>query len=77
MVDYSSHIEINPEVMKGKPFIKGCRLTVESILRELSLGTPIEALTTNYEQLTKDSIYAALAFAADSLQRETARSGLR
>ena len=38
-------IETNPEVMFGKPVIKGTRVTVEQILRELGSGaTPDEVI---------------------------------
>ena len=38
MKDYMNFIEVNPEIMLGKPVIKGTRLTVELILEELSVG---------------------------------------
>ena len=60
---YTHKIIIDPEIMLGKPVIKGTRITVELILRKLSEGQTIEQLVNSYPQLSKDDIYAALTFA--------------
>ena len=70
MIDYTKEIEINPNIMFGKPVIKGTRLTVEMILEELSAGTTIKELVKAHQRLTAKAVYAALAFAADSLKGE-------
>lgn len=64
------YIEVNPEVMMGKPIIKGTRITVELILEELSAGKEVNDLLIAYPRLTKDAIWAALAFAADAIKGE-------
>ena len=64
-------ISINPAVMVGKPCIKGTRITVELILRELSAGQTFADLIDAYPHLTEDDLRAALAFAAEFLQHET------
>jgi len=63
-------IEINPEVMVGKPVISGTRITVELILRNLGAGLSPEQIIADYPQLTLDDIRAAQAFAADYLADE-------
>lgn len=60
-------IEINPEVMLGKPVIRGTRITVELILRKLSDGATDTDLLDAYPKLTREDIRAALAYAADSV----------
>jgi len=70
MVNYIDHIEINPKIMMGKPVIRGTRLTVEMILEELSAGTSVDELVNAHQRLTVEAVYAALAFAADSLKGE-------
>ena len=70
MKDYMNFIEVNPEIMLGKPVIKGTRLTVELILEELSVGKKEEDLLQAYPRLTQKAIWAALAFAADALKGE-------
>jgi uncharacterized protein (DUF433 family) len=64
-------IEINPEVMLGKPVIRGTRITVELILRKLSEGATEADLLEAYPRLTRQDIHAALAYAASSLAHET------
>jgi len=70
MQDYRQYITSNPNILFGKPAIKDTRIAVELILDELAAGTTIEELLEEYPRLTRDSIYAALAFAADTLRRE-------
>ena len=63
-------IEINPEVMGGKPVIRGTRIPVELILRKLGAGAALEAVLADHPRLTFDDIRAAQAFAADYLASE-------
>jgi uncharacterized protein (DUF433 family) len=63
-------IEINPNVMFGKPVIKGTRITVEHLLRKLAGGMTVEEILTDHPHLSPDDVYAAAAFAADYLARE-------
>ena len=58
-------IEINPEIMLGKPVLRGTRLPVEIILRKLAEGATGADLLDAYPRLTKQDIQAALAYAAD------------
>jgi uncharacterized protein (DUF433 family) len=67
----NNRVEINPEVMLGKPVIRGTRILVELILRKLSEGATEGDLLDAYPNLTAADIQAALAFAADSLAHET------
>ncbi|MCQ3931112.1 MAG: DUF433 domain-containing protein [Chloroflexi bacterium] len=59
-------ITVNPRVMVGKPVIRGTRLPVEQILRELGDGLTISELIEAHPRLTPDDIYAAIAYAADT-----------
>ena len=63
-------IERKPEVMLGKPVIKGTRIPVELIVRKLGEGTSIEDLLDGYPNLKKEDIQAALLYAADTLGNE-------
>lgn len=63
-------IEINPNIMFGKPVIKGTRITVEQILRKIAGGMSINDILHDHPHLTSDDIYAATAFAADYLAQE-------
>jgi len=63
-------IEINPEIMGGKPVIRGTRIPVELVLRKLGAGMAAEAILADHPKLTLDDIRAAQAFAADYLADE-------
>jgi len=63
-------IEINPDIMGGKPVIKGTRVPVETVLRKLGAGMAFDAILADHPRLTRDDILAAQAFAADYLADE-------
>ena len=52
-------IEINPEIMAGKPVIRGTRIPVETILRKLGAGMATEAILADHPRLTHQDILAA------------------
>jgi uncharacterized protein (DUF433 family) len=68
----NERIEINPEIMGGKPVIRGTRIPVETVLRKLGAGMTIEAILADHPRLTREDILAAQAFAADYLADEQA-----
>jgi uncharacterized protein (DUF433 family) len=63
-------IEINPNVMDGKPVIRGTRIPAELVLRKLGAGMSVEAILVDHPRLTLEDIHAAQAFAADYLADE-------
>lgn len=65
-----ARIEINPEIMFGKPVIRGTRITVELILRKLAAGMTADEIVADHPHLTVEDVYAAAAFAADHLAQE-------
>lgn len=63
-------IEINPQIMVGKPVIRGTRITVEQVLRKLGGGMTPEQIIEDHPRLTLEDIRAAEIFAADYLADE-------
>jgi uncharacterized protein (DUF433 family) len=59
-----ARISIDPQVCFGKPCIRGTRIWVALIVDNLAAGVTEAELLTNYPQLLRDDIRAALAFAA-------------
>ncbi len=59
---YTNVIVRNPEIMLGKPTIKGTRITVELIIRKLSGGYKIEEILEMYPHLNRLQILAALEY---------------
>jgi uncharacterized protein (DUF433 family) len=65
-----NRIEVDPNVMMGKPVIRGTRITVELILRKLSEGAVETDLLDAYPRLAREDIQAAMRYAADTLAHE-------
>ena len=65
-----NRIEIDPNVMMGKPVVRGTRITVELVLRKLSEGATETDLLNAYPRLTQADIQAAMRYAADALAHE-------
>ena len=69
----TEHPEItaDPHVMTGMPCIKGTRVTVANVVRQIAAGRTPDELCRDYPYLTIEKIRAALAFAADVSSSET------
>jgi len=65
MVNYQNIITIEPGKRGGKPCIRGMRITVSDILGWLASGMTIEDIINDFDELTREDIYAALSYAAD------------
>jgi len=63
-------ITINPEVMVGKPTIRGLRITVEQILKALAGGITSQDLLEDYPELEPEDIKAVLLYAAELVSEE-------
>jgi len=61
-------IMLNPDIMAGKPIIKGTQLPVEYILSLLAHGTREEEIFKQHAGMTHEDIQACLLFAAKSLE---------
>ena len=63
-------ITVDPQVMTGKPVIRGTRLAVDLIVRMVAQGIPEMEILREYPRLTTDDIRAALTYAADVVAHE-------
>ena len=63
-------ITIDPTIMVGKPVIKGTRIPVEQIIRELAEGMRFEEVLDAHPRLKVDDILAVLDYAADTIANE-------
>lgn len=66
----TDRIEVNPNVMMGKPVIRGTRIPVELLLRKLGEGATEGDLLDAYPRLTREDLRAAMTYAADTLAHE-------
>jgi uncharacterized protein (DUF433 family) len=65
------YIDINPDIMMGKPVIKGTRITVELILEKMAAGESTTDILTAYPHLSEEQLRAAITFAAANLRADT------
>jgi len=64
---WQERIVLNPDVLAGKPIVKGTRLAVEFIIDLLAQGWSREQILENYPSLTQEDIQACLAYASEVL----------
>lgn len=69
-MDWRDRITSNPEILVGKPVIKGTRISVELILGWLANGWTFDMIVEAYPHITHEDILAALAFAAEMMHEE-------
>ncbi|MAU00877.1 MAG: antitoxin [Anaerolineaceae bacterium] len=69
-MDWQEHITIDPDVLVGKPIIKGTRLSVDFILGLLAQGWSESEILRNYPGITSANIRACLAYASETLRLE-------
>jgi uncharacterized protein (DUF433 family) len=62
---WQQHISVDPQVCHGKPCIKGTRIMVSVVLDNLAADRTPEQILADYPTLTRESISAAIAYAAD------------
>jgi len=66
----SSRIVIDPEVLSGKPVIKGTRIPVYLIIELLANGITEKEILRQYPALKKEDIKAALFYASKCLENK-------
>lgn len=69
-IDWRKFIHSDPEILLGKPVVKGTRLSVEFILGLFANGWTEQQIIENYPTLTKESVRAVFAFSADCMREE-------
>lgn len=65
-----NRITFNPNILQGKPIIKGTRISVEFILELLASGMRPEDIITEYPRLKLGDVRAAIEYAAKTVKRE-------
>jgi len=69
-VDWRAHIVCDPGILRGKPTLKGTRLSVEFVLGLLAGDWDRKAIRENYPNLTEERIRAVLAYAAETFRED-------
>lgn len=71
-VTWKDHIESNPDVLRGKPRIKGTRIPVSLILGYLAAGCNSEQIIAEFPDLSGEQISACLDYARELAEFEVA-----
>lgn len=69
-MNWRDHITSNPDILGGKPVVKGTRISVELILEYLSEGAPVAEIIDAHPHLKDADVRAAIAFTHDLLVKE-------
>ena len=67
---WQERIAVDPQILAGKPIIKGTRISVELVLDALGKGWSFDDLLTSYSHLTIEDVRACLLYAAELVRTE-------
>lgn len=69
MMDWQQHVSVNPAICHGQACVSGTRIPVSVVLDNLAAGLSADEILASYPTLTRESIHACIAYAAE-LARE-------
>ena len=69
-MDWQKHIHSDSETLNGKPVVVGTRLSVEFLLNLFAAGWTEQQILENYPTLTRESLRAVFAYAAESMSED-------
>lgn len=72
MAEIAPRIVVDPNILVGKPVIKGTRVPVEIVIGQLAAGLPVDEVADVYG-ITREDVLAALAYAASVISLEEIR----
>jgi len=70
-INWREHIISTPDILRGKPRIKGTRIPVSLILGYLASNYTVEVILDEFPDLVQEQIYACLDYARDLSNFET------
>lgn len=69
-MNWRNHIVSDPDILAGKPVVRGTRLAADFILGLFAAGWTEARVLEDYPSLTPESLRAVFAFAAETLGDE-------
>ncbi len=69
-MNWRDYIISDPNVMFGKPVIKGTRVPVDLLLEKLGNGETTEYLLIAYPRVSQEALFACFLFAAETVKNE-------
>lgn len=70
MTDWKDRITVNPDILVGKPIIKGTWISVELLMDRLADGWTMEQILEAYPRVTREDVLAAIAFVTEVFREE-------
>ena len=70
---FESRIVETPDVLFGKPRVRGTRISVAQVLDRLGVGCSMERLLYNFPTITERDVHACCAYASEVLEQRPAR----
>lgn len=61
---YRDHIIADPNILLGKPVVKGTRISVQTVLEQLADNPDVNELFAAFPRLTLDDVRACLDYAS-------------
>jgi uncharacterized protein (DUF433 family) len=69
-MDWCDRIAVDPQILVGKPVVKGTRIAVEMVVDLLAAGWTHQQILNSYPTLTEEDLRACLAYASEVLHSE-------
>ena len=70
-MDWKKYIYSDPEILMGKPVVKGTRLAVDFLMGLFAAGWTEQLILENYPTLSAESLRAVFAYVAESMRDES------
>ena len=69
-MDWRERIIVDPNILVGKPVIKGTRISVELLMDRLSDGWTMEDILAAYPHISREDVLAAISFVTEIFKEE-------
>lgn len=69
-MNWRERIAVSPDVLAGKPVVRGTRISVELVIEQLAAGWSVEDILGNHPTLSAEDVSACLAYTAELLRDE-------
>ena len=69
---WNDRIAVDPDVLVGKPVIKGTRIAVEFVVDLMARGWTTEQILREYDHLTPEDVQACVTYAGELVESERA-----
>ena len=76
-LEHPERIVLDPEILVGKPVVRGTRIPVELVLAKLAANPDIQELFRDYPRLTPEDVQACFEYARMLVQMQARSKGSR